>query len=248
MITALVNRKGGVAKTTTTMNLGLALSKFHRKKVLLIDLDPQGNLSTSFGFKRNGFKRGTNLIFVDGNAVGTCIYDTDDGVSLIPADDRLDATRKALSKIDILSNALQNLNFDHILIDCSPSKDILTENAIFSADQVIMPMGLDGFSADGINSLIETIDNIKQDDRYIDSVHVLFTNFEISKTLINSIVEQELKPYSKIVFKTRIRKDANVVKAQMAKASLFEVAKHSNASADYQDLAKEFLKITRGAK
>lgn len=166
MIIAIANQKGGVAKTTSTICLGGVLSK-HRS-CLLIDLDPQGNLTTGLGVEMEDEQLGSYDVLTEQAEVLEAIVPTKSGVSLLPADITLaKGETELLTKVGnfyILKERLEPVrqNFQHILIDCPPSLGLLTLNALSVADAVLIPVQCQFFALKGLASLLETIQSVQR--------------------------------------------------------------------------------------
>jgi len=182
-IISFVNHKGGVGKTTTTLNLGQALAKFHHKRVLLIDLDPQGNLSSSLGFDTD-------------NGVKT-IYDALNGKTSLPINEISDNLHIVLSSLDLSASEMElssvisretllkrliepiKYKYNYILIDCSPSIGLLTINALTASTGTIIILQSEFLALKGMQKLLQTIDNIKQYTNPVLSFYgVLLTQFD----------------------------------------------------------------------
>ena len=196
-IIAVVNQKGGVAKTTTTASLGAALAELG-EKVLLVDLDPQASLTFSLGIDPEDIELSIRDILLGNTAAFDTMIDTDDYVDLIPATIELTATEAQLvtaaGREYVLKNALATVSdlYDWVLLDCSPSLGIVTLNALTTASDVIVPMHCETLSHRGLGQLLETIKEVKQytnpELRVLGVLPVMFDGqYEHERAILNDI-------------------------------------------------------------
>ena len=161
MVTSIINQKGGTGKTTTAVNLGSALSK--KNNVLLVDMDPQGNLSYSLGI--NDFKYCV-VDFLTGNQEPGEICEEREGMHVMPTDQRLSQLEldriNALTEFSLKKSLEKVTSYDHVLIDCPPSLSMLTLNALAASDYVVIPIQLDVFSIQGLEQILATIDDVRK--------------------------------------------------------------------------------------
>lgn len=244
-ITAIINQKGGVAKTTTTRNLSAALTQ-KGYKVLMIDADPQGNLTTSLGASNE-----VGLFDVmQGKQTKRQIQETADGDILASSPDLAAAdlvfvnTGKEYRLRDGLKNTSKN--YDYIFIDCPPTLQILTINALTAANDVIIPLEANIFSLEGLHLSLETIDTVK---KYCNpALHVagiLFTRFKgyISNSKEwKPKIEAQAKKDAVNVYKTCIREGTAIEKAHAKQESVFKSFNASNPAKDYKAFMLEYLK------
>jgi chromosome partitioning protein len=196
-IIAVVNQKGGVAKTTTTASLGAALAELG-EKVLLVDLDPQASLTFSLGIDPEDIELSIRDILLGNTAAFDTMIDTDDYVDLIPATIELTATEAQLvtaaGREYVLKKALATVSdlYDWVLLDCSPSLGIVTLNALTTATDVIVPMHCETLSHRGLGQLLETIKEVKQytnpELRVLGVLPVMFDGqYEHERAILNDI-------------------------------------------------------------
>lgn len=251
-IIAIANQKGGVGKTTTTFNLGAALALNKNKRVLLIDLDPQANLSEYLGFENDGLSTITDLIseivrtsFISSESVDSAIrYNEENKLYYIPADinlancDTLMATALARETIlkRILSVAVTS-HFDYVLIDCLPSLGTLLINALTCADEMIIPVQTQKFSMDGLSALLSLYEQIRSTiNPRLDLKGILPTmadNTNVSKTALTSLSER----YSDKVFQEVIHKSVEAAKSSESGKALCRTK--NRLGEEYSALAEE---------
>ncbi len=248
-VIAFANQKGGVAKTTTTLNLGVALAeKGHN--VLLVDLDPQGNLTMSQGFNPDSIERSMFDVLVHKLPITEIIEEAEVAIAVASID--LAGAELALSSMIGRERALEKAlapireNYDYILIDTPPSLGLLTINAFVAADGVIVPVQCEYLSLRGLVQLQNTLTMIRENlNPSVDIVGILPTMFD--KRILHSreAVEILRENFGNLVFKTRIRKTIRFAEAPVRGLSVLKYDPTGEAAEAYRDLAKEVL---RGAK
>jgi chromosome partitioning protein len=258
-IIAIANQKGGVGKTTTTLSLGVALSHLG-KKVLLIDADPQGDLTTCLGYYNQD-----NLSNTLGNLMGNYIADKEivaensilshsEGIDFIPSNLDLSAIEvslvNAMSREFTLKNCIFPLKekYDYILVDCMPSLGMITINVLACSDLVIIPVQGEYLAAKGMGHLTQTIEKIhKQINPNLKIGGILLTLVDRRTNLSFDVKEQLINSYgSKIkIFKTEIPKAIASSKSTSTGKSIFEFDKNSTVAKAYENLAKEVVENER---
>ncbi|WP_420583012.1 ParA family protein [Reichenbachiella sp.] len=243
-IIAIVNQKGGTGKTTTTVNLGCALAK-KGKKVLLVDLDAQGNLSYSLGILEIEKSIGQVIM---GEADFKDVLVSAEGLDVAPAEiDLADVEINIageLARESILKNILANTKgYDYILIDCPPSLSLLTINALNTAKWVIVPLQMEVLSLQGLDQIISTINQIKEVlNEDLEILGLLPVMVDSRRKLSREIYEHIEENYNFKIFNSRIRTNVRASEAPSFGKSLISYAPTSNGAKDYMDFANEILK------
>ncbi|HJD60073.1 MAG TPA: AAA family ATPase [Rickettsia endosymbiont of Omalisus fontisbellaquei] len=247
-VIAIVNQKGGVAKTTTTVNLATAFAAVN-KKILVIDLDPQGNSSTGFGISQQQRKNTiyqvlTNLIELKDAIISTDIPN----LEIITSNTNLSAAELDLTKLKdreyILMSLLEKIKilYDYIIIDCPPSLNLLTVNALVASDEVLIPMQCDFYSLEGLSHLLKTIEIVeKKLNPKIKIAGILFTMYDKRNRLTEQVEDDVRKCLGELVFKTVIPRNIKLSEApSYGKPAIIYDYKCSGAVA-YIELTKEIL-------
>ncbi|ABE05431.1 ParA family protein [Rickettsia bellii] len=247
-VISVVNQKGGVAKTTTTVNLATALAAMD-KKVLVIDLDPQGNSSTGFGVsqqqrKNTIYQALTNIIKLKDTIISTDIPN----LEIITSNTNLSAAELDLIKLEereyILMKLLEGIKvlYDYIIIDCPPSLNLLTINALVAGDEVLIPMQCDFYSLEGLSHLLKTVEIVeKRLNPKIKITGILFTMYDRRNRLTEQVEEDVRSCLGELVFKTVIPRNIKLSEApSYGKPAIIYDYKCAGAVA-YMELTKEIL-------
>lgn len=249
-VIAIVNQKGGTGKTTTTVNLGCALAKLG-KKVLLVDLDAQGNLSYSLGILDVSQSMGQVLL---GDKVLSDILLEREGLRVAPATiDLADVEINiagALARESILKKAISKVKgIDYLLIDCPPSLSLLTINALNAADEVIIPLQMEVLSLQGLDQIITTINQIKGVlNPNLKILGLLPVMVDKRRKLSQEIFDHIEENYKFKIFKSRIRTNVRASEAPSFGKSLISYAPTSNGAKDYISFASEFVELVESKK
>ena len=239
---AVVNHKGGVGKTTTTLNLGKALSLLGQK-VLIVDIDPQANLSQSL--KIEDPERSVYHSITERSPVP--IQEVTKDLHIVPASlDLSSAEVKLIAEVNGYFRLKEGLaevqdNYDFILIDCPPSLGILTINALIAASEVIIVVQSQYLAIKGLNTVMDLIEELRKNlNNKLKVMGLLLT--QINRTVVSkSIVESVQGNYENEVFQTQIRQNVALVEASTVGQDIFDYDESSHAAQDYMNLAKEIL-------
>ncbi|MGB5204519.1 ParA family protein [Eudoraea sp.] len=251
-IIAIANQKGGVGKTTTTVNLAASLGVLE-KKVLLIDADPQANATSGLGINVDEIQIGTYQLMEHTKTAGETIITTSSpNVDLIPAHIDLVAIEIELVDKDereyMMKKAIGDLRalYDYILIDCAPSLGLLTLNALTAADSVIIPIQCEYFALEGLGKLLNTIKSVQRiHNPELDIEGMLLTMYDSRLRLSNQVVEEVKKHFSDMVFDTIIQRNVRLGEAPSYGESIIKYDASSKGATNYLNMANELLKKNR---
>ena len=247
-IIAIANQKGGVGKTTTSINLAASLGVLE-KKVLLIDADPQANASSGLGIDVENVAIGTYQIIIHDNTPQEGIIKCSaPNVDVIPA--HIDLVAIEIELVDkenreyMLKKALESVkeNYDYIIIDCAPSLGLLTLNALTAADSVVIPIQCEYFALEGLGKLLNTIKSVQKiHNPELDIEGLLLTMFDSRLRLSNQVVEEVQKHFNDMVFKTIIQRNTKLSEAPSYGESIINFDATSKGAANYLSLANEII-------
>ena len=252
-IISFSNQKGGVGKTTTCVNMAAYLARAG-KKVLLVDLDPQGNATTGLGFSKGTLKKSVYNVVIEGEEVKDNVLPTElEGLFILPSNIDLAGAEVDLvykkNRDRVLRAALEKVknSFDYILIDCPPSLGLLTINALSAADSAIIPIQSEYYALEGLSQLMNTISLVRQHlNRSLKVEGVVLTMYD-GRSLISKQIAAEIKKYfSKKLYEIVIPRNVRLSEAPShGKPILLHDPKCMGARA-YAALTEEFLKKTEG--
>jgi chromosome partitioning protein len=245
-IISIVNQKGGVGKTTTTVNLGASLT-IEKQKVLLIDFDQQANATISLGINREDINYDIVDILLNSAEVEDVILKTNvESLDIIPASIRLSQLEDLLYNTDykewILYKKIENLKnkYDYILIDCPPSLGLIIDNALFASDSVIIPVECGFYAYDALTQMVNKIDEV-QKIKKINIEGILLTKLDNRNTFGYKIVDKVRFMFPNKTFKTIISASSHIQEAPMYGKTVIQFSYNSRGSKEYRELAKEIL-------
>ena len=246
-VISFVNQKGGVAKTTSAVNVGVSLADQGRK-VLLIDLDAQGSLSISTGLREIGSDELTTYEVLKGRDIREAVRTLSDDLSVLPTDIRLSGAEIELSSVPgrefLLREALSAFEgvFDYVLIDCPPSLGILTLIALTASDGVIVPVKADFLALNGMSQLVDVINVVKRRmNPALEIVGVIATFYNARRNLDQQIVAQIEQFFPGKLFETKISQNTALAEAPANGTNIFDYDAKSKGAQQYKALAEELI-------
>ena len=251
-IIALANQKGGVGKTTTTINLAASLATLE-KTVLVVDADPQANASSGLGVDIKEVDCSLYECIIDHTDVRDAIYTTDiDGLDIIPSHIDLVGAEIEMLNLNNREKVIKTLldpireEYDYILIDCSPSLGLITVNSLTAADSVIIPVQCEYFALEGLSQLMASVRQVKRlYNPMLEIEGIVLTMFDGRLNLTQQVVGEIKKFFADKLYKTVIPRGVRLSEAPSYGCPIQYYDKRSKGCAAYNDLAKEFLKRNR---
>lgn len=251
-IISVVNQKGGVGKTTTTVSLAAFIGK-KRKKVLMIDLDPQGNATSGLGIDKSEIENSTYDVMVNDVPISEAIVESSaNNVDICPTNINLAGAEVelvgAMSREQILKNAIEEVadNYDYIFIDCPPSLGILTINALTASNNLIIPIQGEYYALEGLSQLVDTVNKVKKKlNKNINILGVVLTMFDKRTQLTRQVKDEVENYFGDKVFKTLIPRNVRLAEAPSHGLAISDYDPNSKGGKAYESLASELLKRTK---
>ncbi len=253
-VIAVANQKGGVGKTTTCINLAASLAAT-RRRVLLVDMDPQGNATMGSGVDKNGLEHTTgDLLLGDIDAAALRHSPEAAGYDLLPANIDLTAAEVALMNLPDREGRLRDAlitvrdEYDYVLVDCPPALNLLTVNALVAADSVMIPMQCEYYALEGLSALLDTVEQIRQTvNPRLKLEGLLRTMFDPRNNLANDVSGQLILHFPNQVYRTVIPRNVRLAEAPSHGLPALRYDKNSRGSLAYLALAGEILRRDEGA-
>ena len=247
-VISIANQKGGVGKTTTAINLSACLSEIGQK-VLTIDIDPQGNTTSGLGVDKHAVENNVYALLLGENTIEECIIETEiENQSLISSDVNLAGAEIELIGIDekeyILKKAISKIkdNYDFIIIDCPPSLNLLTINALTAAQTVLIPIQCEYYALEGLNQVLKTVSLVKKKlNPQLETEGVVFTMYDARTNLSLQVVESVKSNLNQTIYKTIIPRNVRLAEAPSHGKSINLYDTRSTGAESYRMLAAEVM-------
>lgn len=247
-VIAVTNQKGGVGKTTTAVNLAACVAE-QNKRVLLVDLDPQGNTTSGYGIAKRTVETGVYHLLIGECAAQDAIVHTQFGVDVIPSNTQLAGAGIELVSLPRRENRLREGlapvvgNYDYVFIDCPPSLDLLTLNSLCACDTVLIPIQCEYYALEGLSELMSTMKTVrKKYNRYLEIEGVVFTMYTARLNLTIQVVEQVKRYFGDKVYKTTVPRNVRLSEAPSYGMPVNHYDPASKGAEAYREMAAELLK------
>lgn len=248
-IIAFANQKGGVGKTTTAVSVAACMGA-KGKKVLLVDVDPQGNATSGMGVNKRQINRSTyDLLVMDETEISSVIQKTNfQNVDILPSNMQLAGAEIELVELENRTSRLKQAilpvksSYDYIIIDCPPSLGLITLNALTASDTILIPIQCEYFALEGLSQLMATMRQVKRlYNPAIEIEGVLFTMYDGRLNLTMQVIEEVKKYFPRKVFKTVIPRNVKISEAPSFGMPVFYYDRYSKGSISYSELTNEIL-------
>ena len=247
-VIAIANQKGGVGKTTTSINLAASLVKT-RRSVLLVDLDPQGNATMGSGVDKAGLAHSTYSVLLGDDALASAVVAVEGGYDLLPANSSLSGAEVELIDLDgrerRLRSALGSVRerYDYVFIDCPPALNLLTVNALVAADAVLIPMQCEYYALEGLTALLNTIRRVREGlNPLLEVEGLLRTMYDPRNRLDNEVSAQLKQHFGEKLYRTIIPRNVRLAEAPSYGKAVIAYDLHSKGAQAYLALAGEILR------
>ncbi len=247
-VLAFANQKGGVGKTTSAVNIAAALGK-RGKKVLMVDMDPQGNSTSGVGIGKNTVKKSSYDVLIGNAAIRDAILPTEfKNLSILPSTIALAGAEFELGEIEHCENCLKNAlaavadTYDYVIIDCPPSLSQLTVNALTAADGLVIPMQCEFFALEGLSQLMNSVKRVRQSyNPRLEITGILLTMYNGRLILSGQVVKELKKYYAEKIFKTTISRSVKLSEAPGFGKPICYYDPFGKSTQEYADVAKELV-------
>ncbi len=247
-VISLTNNKGGVGKTTSTLNIGVGLANRGRR-VLLIDLDPQASLTISLGLNSKNFlDKSIVQVLTKQKDVKECLFKIRENVYIIPSNKLLNDAEDLIKgknfRESILKNALEPIKdlFNYILIDCPPSLNVFTDNGLTASNEVFIPIEAEYLALQGTSQLVEKVNEIKEGNANLKITGVFLTKYDARKNLNKQVKEVLENTFKGEVFNTNINTNVALAEAPSHQKDIFSYEPTSSGAKDYASLVEEIIR------
>lgn len=245
-IIAVLNQKGGVGKTTTTINLAAYLAKAG-KTVLIVDADPQGNATSGLGIDKQDVNSTLYEVLLSTNTLEQAVVTTNiKGISLLPSNSNLASIESDVAGTQgrevLLRTAISNLNYEYILVDCPPALGLLTVNSLVASDWLLIPVQAEYYAMEGLGQLIDVFQRVKTSmNQNLQLLGILVTMYNSRTSLAQQVVDELSTHFGDSVFKTVIPRNVRLAEAPSYGVPISEHDKWSKGARAYKALAKEVI-------